>query len=508
MDKAFGSKALGDRLNLQGLTYIVDLQKEWNQIFNDAWRWYRDFFYDANFHGRDWKAMGDKYRAYIPQLSSRDELNWVLSQMVGELCVSHTYIGGGDLGPLTAPSSPVFTGLLGADLVPDAKAGFYRFEKIYGPTEINLGLPGPLSRPDISLKEGDYLIALNGVTVTAGDDYFKLLQTTAGRKIKITVNARPVMEGAKTYEVEPIRSDSTLRYNRWLADNIKTIEKATGGKVGYMHINAMGSGGIGEFDKYWRAFRYNEGIIIDVRRNGGGWTEYFIIDKLERELTAYNNLRNMVPFRYPGLGRQRQLRRHLQREQRLGRRGVRRALQGPQARPRHRRAVVGRPGRDPQRPDDDRQRHGRAVEQRLLRARRQVDRREPRGRPGHPRGQRPGIGPGRPRPPAREGDRSHAERIALQGRGGPWGGGGFWGVGGGPAGTPGGRGKEGGARGGARRPARRWSGAISTPASRGRPGPRGSRRSRRPSSRSPKSRSSTKGGTASWPRMSKRAKSS
>jgi tricorn protease len=300
VDKAFASKALGERLNLSGMTYDVDLQKEWNQIFSDAWRWYRDFFYDANFHGRDWKAMGDRYRACIPQISSRDELNWVLSQMVGELCVSHTYIGGGDLGLQATPPAPVFTGLLGADLVPDKNAGYYKFEKIYGPTEINLSLQGPLVRPDIDVKEGHYLIAINSAEVKAGDDYFKLLQTTSGKKIKITVNSKPSAEGAKTYDIEPIRSDSSLRYFRWLSDNIKKVEKASGGKLGYMHINAMNSGGIGEFDKFWRAFRYKDGLIIDMRRNSGGWTEYFLIDKLERELTAFNVLRNMVPFRYPG----------------------------------------------------------------------------------------------------------------------------------------------------------------------------------------------------------------
>ena len=300
VDKAFASRALGERLNLSGMTYDVDLQKEWNQIFSDAWRWYRDFFYDANFHGRDWKAMGDRYRAYIPQISSRDELNWVLSQMVGELCVSHTYIGGGDLGLQATPPAPVFTGLLGADLVPDKNAGYYKFEKIYGPTEINLGLQGPLVRPDIDVKEGTYLIAIHSAEVKAGDDYFKLLQTTSGKKIKITVNSKPSAEGAKTYDIEPIRSDSSLRYFRWLSDNIKKVEKASGGKLGYMHINAMNSGGIGEFDKFWRAFRYKDGLIIDMRRNSGGWTEYFLIDKLERELTAFNVLRNMVPFRYPG----------------------------------------------------------------------------------------------------------------------------------------------------------------------------------------------------------------
>jgi tricorn protease len=300
VDKAFASKAVGDKLNLGGLVYKVDLQKEWLQIFNDAWRWYRDFFYDAGFHGRDWKAMGDKYRAYIPYLSSRAELNWVLSQMVGELCVSHTYVGGGDYGPGATPGSPVFTGLLGADLVPDAASGLYKLVRIYGPTDINLNLPGPLVRPDVAVKEGDFLLAINGAALKAGDDYFKLLQTTPGKKIKVTVNAKPAMEGARTYEVEPVRSDTAMRYFRWIDDNIKAIDKATGGRVGYMHINAMGGGGIGEFDKYWRAFRYKEGVIIDVRRNSGGWTEYFLIDKLERELVAYNNLRNMVPFRYPG----------------------------------------------------------------------------------------------------------------------------------------------------------------------------------------------------------------
>jgi len=298
-DRAYASKNAGDRLNLSGMTYLVDLQQEWNQIFSDAWRWYRDFFYDANMHGRDWKAMGEKYRAYIPYLSSRDELNWVLSQMVGELCVSHTYVGGGDYGPAATPLSMVFTGLLGADLVPDSKAGFYKIDKIYGPTEVNLNLTGPLVRPDMDIPEGYYLIAINGTDLKAGDDYFKLLQVTPGKKIKITVNSQPTAVNAKTYEVEPIRGDSSLRYYRWLTDNIKKIDKATNGKVGYMHINAMGSGGIGEFDKFWRAFRYKDGIIIDVRRNSGGWTEYFLIDKLERQITAFNVLRNMVPFSYP-----------------------------------------------------------------------------------------------------------------------------------------------------------------------------------------------------------------
>ena len=123
---------------------------------------------------------------------------------------------------------------------------------------------------------------------------------TRGQRLKVTVNSTPSATGARTYEVEPLRSESDLRYNRWIADNIDTVLKVSGGDLGYMHITAMSSNNTGQFDKYWRAFRDKKGIVIDVRGNGGGWTEYFIIDKLERKMTAQNVLRNMVPFRYPG----------------------------------------------------------------------------------------------------------------------------------------------------------------------------------------------------------------
>ncbi len=318
VDKAFASKSAGEKLELKDMLYTVDAVAEWRQIFDDAWRWYRDFFYDPGMHGRDWKAMGEKYRSYLPWLTSREDLNWVLSQMVGELCVSHTYVGGGDPGPMprAVPPSPVFTGLLGCDLVADSSAGLYRIAKIYGPTELNRDLVGPLVRPDISVREGDYLIAINGAAIKPPEDYFRLLQILPGGKVKVTVSsgspevtgpdkrshggATPAAAGARTYEVEPIRSDGGLRYFRWLTDNVNRVLKATDGRVGYMHINAMGSGGIGEFDKFWRAFRYKDGIILDLRRNSGGWTEYFLIDKLERQVVGYNVLKGMVPFRYPG----------------------------------------------------------------------------------------------------------------------------------------------------------------------------------------------------------------
>ncbi|HTR82224.1 MAG TPA: S41 family peptidase [Bacteroidota bacterium] len=299
-DKAFASKNAGEKVSLSTMLYTVDYRQEWNQIFNDCWRWYRDFFYDPNMHGRDWKAIGEKYRSYIQGINSREELNWIMQQMVGELCVSHTYIGGGDNNEPEPISSPLYTGELGADIVADKETGLYKFQKIYVPTEYNENAVAPLARPDYNIKEGDYLLAINGTELKAPDDYNKYLQVTSGEKVSITVNAKPTLQGAKVYEVEPIHNDISLRYFRWLADNIKKVSDETNGKVGYMHINAMGAGGIGEFDKFWRAFRYKDALIIDVRRNSGGWTEYFLIDKLERQVTAQSALHGMIPLRYPG----------------------------------------------------------------------------------------------------------------------------------------------------------------------------------------------------------------
>ncbi len=300
LGKLFVEKKTAGKLSLDGMACYVDTLAEWSQIFNDAWRWYRDFFYDAGMHGQDWREVGARYRALIPQLSSRSGLNWLLSQMVGELCVGHAYIRGGDMGGVKLPDSPVFTGRLGADLAYDPAAGLFRFERIYGPSSHNLDLVAPLARPDIAVKEGDYLIAINGQALQKNEDYHRRLQVAKGQQVSLTVNSRPALQGARTYEVEPLAFDRHLRYDRWLTGNIEKVRRATGGRVGYMHINAMGVRNIGEFDKFWRAFRTKEGIIIDVRRNSGGWTEYFMIDKLERQQVAFNVLRGMEPFVYPG----------------------------------------------------------------------------------------------------------------------------------------------------------------------------------------------------------------
>jgi len=299
VEKAFSSKKLGKQISLDNMIYHVNPHKEWTQIFNDTWRWYRDFFYDPNMHGRNWKKMGETYRSYLPQIHSRSNLNWLLSQMVGELCVSHTYIFGGDDGPQKQPDNIVHTGFLGAELQP-SKSGYYKLHEIFGPTEYNRKLTGPLVRPDFDIAEGDYLISIDGREIKYPENPYKYLQVVKGQKISLTANRKPSPEGAKTYRIKPTWSEYSLRYNRWLADNIHTVLKESHGDIGYIHLTAMSSSNVAQFDKFWRAFRYKKGLIIDVRGNGGGWTEYFAIDKLERKMVAYNCLHNMESFRYPG----------------------------------------------------------------------------------------------------------------------------------------------------------------------------------------------------------------
>ena len=247
-EKAYQSRKLGKPADTTGMVYRVSPVEEWTQILNDTWRWYRDFFYDKGLHGRDWKAIGDRYRACVKDLRSRDQPNWLLSEMVGELCVSHTYISGGDTGPDIRIQQPVFTGLLGADLAADPKTGLYRLARIYGPTPYFSGIEMPLARPDIGAREGDYLIAINGKKVQAPDNYFRLLQVAKDDYVDVTLSSDPAGENARTWRVKPVRSDQEARYARWVTGNIEQVLKASNGEVGYMHITAMGGGGIMQFD--------------------------------------------------------------------------------------------------------------------------------------------------------------------------------------------------------------------------------------------------------------------
>jgi len=281
-----------------GLKQKVDFFKEYRQIFGEAWRQIRDFFYDPNLHGKDWKAIRKKYEPLIEYVGDRSDLNYLIGQMIGELTASHEYIIGRG-GPPRQKYESVRVGLLGADLEPDPKSGYYRFKHILLGANWNKEVTNPLRAPHIKIKEGDYLLAIDGHKVRANENYLKYLVDKAGKEVTITVNSEPNLKTATTYRIKTLRSDRALRYYEWVESNYRKVREATGGRVGYFHLADMDERGMKEFEQGFRAERFRDGLIIDVRDNGGGFVSWFLIDKLERRLTFLTQTRDFKPMRYP-----------------------------------------------------------------------------------------------------------------------------------------------------------------------------------------------------------------
>ena len=274
-----GGKPSGkDSVNLSRLVMKIDRKEEWKQIFNESWRMVRDNFYDSNMHGVDWNKIKDYYSSLLPYVRTRYDLNILLCEMVGELNASHQGVNGGDW-----PYQKYYpTGMLGAELIPDYKAGYYKFSKIYKGDKTNGEYISPLDNEYSKVKEGDYLISINGNTIKAEDNYFKYLVNQYGKKVTLTTNAKPSPEGAVETKIKPLTWDLGLRYKEWLDKNMDYVTKSSGSKIGYMHLTDMGDENYDTFNKYFQANRDKEAIIIDVRYNGGGSIDQLLIDKLER----------------------------------------------------------------------------------------------------------------------------------------------------------------------------------------------------------------------------------
>jgi len=297
--KTNGSSSAGDGLlNWAGLKQRVDVFEEYPQIYRDVWRQIRDFFYDPSIHGKDWDAIYHKYEQLIPYVATRADMNYIIGQMIGELTASHEYIVGRG-GPPRTYFSRVNVGLLGADLEPDYKAKRYRFTHIVKSSSWNKDYRSPLRAPHIKLAEGDYLLAIDGREITTDENYFKYLENKADAEIEITVASSPRMEKGRTYRIKTLYSERGLRYYEWVEGNYEKVRKETNGRVGYIHLADMDQEGIEQFEQGFRAERYRDGLIIDVRNNGGGFVSWFIIDKLERKLKYMTVTREFKPMRYP-----------------------------------------------------------------------------------------------------------------------------------------------------------------------------------------------------------------
>jgi len=288
------------RLATSRLEIKIDSAAEWKQIFDEAWRLERDFFYDPDMHGVDWDKMKKKYGKLIPHLSSRADLNYVIGELIGEICAGHTYVGGGDMPRL----STVPVGLLGADLEADTESGYYCFAKIYAGQKMDPSRQGPLARPGSEVAAGEYLLAINGEPVGIAHNPFRFFEGTAGRQVEITVNRRPLLDGARTIVVTPLSNDSNLRYEDWVNENRRRVEEASDGRIGYIHLPDTSIPGLIEFSKGFFTYSRREGLIIDERYNGGGFIPDMFMEHLRRELVCYFHTRgagveNSVPAIIP-----------------------------------------------------------------------------------------------------------------------------------------------------------------------------------------------------------------
>jgi tricorn protease len=297
IDVSEGKNTGDGRLDLGGMKAFIDPKKEWAQIFNDAWRIERDFFYDPGMHGVDWKAVKERYQRLLPFVVDREDLNYVISEMVGELNSSHTYVGGGDVDePDTVP-----VGLLGIDFELDKKNKAYRIKKIYSGGEFNADLYSPLAEPGINVREGDYILAVNGRALDPARDPWEAFQGLDASPVTLTVSSAPDLKNARKVTVKVISKtdEQKLRYLDRIAEMKRTVEKATGGRVGYVYVPDTGIFGQNELVRQFTPQTGKEGIIIDERFNGGGQVPDRFIELLNRPNLNYWAVRDFKDSKTP-----------------------------------------------------------------------------------------------------------------------------------------------------------------------------------------------------------------
>jgi tricorn protease len=276
------------QLNLADMKMDVDPPAEWKQIFNEVWRQERDFFYEKSMNGVDWAAVRGKYAQLLPYVKDRYDLTDILGQMIGELSNSHTYAGGGDHPDL----HPVNVGLLGADFEADTAHGLYRFKKIYQGEDWDQRLRSPLTEPGVNVKAGDYLLAVNGKPLRVPENPYQLFVNTANQNVTLTVSSQPDPSTGRNIVVKPLASEFALHELDMIRTNREKVAKATDGRVGYIYLPDMEAAGLNEFVKQFFPQIRKEGLIIDVRYNGGGFVDQIIFERLRRVLAAMESARN------------------------------------------------------------------------------------------------------------------------------------------------------------------------------------------------------------------------
>ena len=370
---------------------------EWRQMFHEVWRLERDFFYDAGAHGLDLAAAEKRYAPYLEGVASRQDLNYLFEEMLGELTCGHVFVGGGDLPEVKR----VGVGLLGADY--RIENGRYRFARVYDGENWNPQLRAPLTQPGVNVAAGEYLLAVNGKEVTAAEEVYKPFEATAGKQTVIKVGPSPDGKGAREVTVVPVGGESGLRTLAWVEDNRRKVDPLSGGKLAYVWLPDTAEGGYSNFNRYYFAQIGKQGAVVDERFNQGGLIADYIIDYMRRPLMGYFAAARRRRLHHArGLHLRAQGHDH-QRVRRLGRRHDAVALPGGRDRAARREADLGRPGRHGRGGSAHGRRLHRSAAERLLEPQRDLGRREPRRRPRFRGRDGPGLGHGRSRSPAREG---------------------------------------------------------------------------------------------------------
>jgi tricorn protease len=290
-----GQKADAGKLKLDAMEMKIDPVKEWAQIYNDGWRIFRDYFYVSNLHGVDWKAVKENYAQLIPFVGHRADLDFILSEMVSESNTGHSYV---DWGDFEKPKR-VEGGLLGVQLVADEKAGYYKIAKIYQGQNWNESLRSPLTEQGVNVKEGDFLISINGREIKTTDNPYEFLENTVGKKVEIVVNSAPEKDFARTLTIKPIKSELDLLHYNWVLERRALVDKLSGGKIGYIYVPNTAVEGNRELFKGMYAYHDKDALIIDDRYNGGGFIPDVMADLLDRKTLSYWNRNGLVPNKTP-----------------------------------------------------------------------------------------------------------------------------------------------------------------------------------------------------------------
>ena len=270
--------------------------QEWAQIYDEVWRRYRDLFYVENMHGLDWKALREQYRPWLQHVTHRSDLTYILTELIAELNVGHAYVEGGDA---LMPERPK-VGLPGAILDLDAKAGRYRLARILRGQNEEPRYRSPLTEPGVDAHEGDYILAIDGQDLKAEDNPYQLLRHKT-RRVTLTLNARPTLEGARQVSYHPVTTEDPLLYLAFVTRSRARVDQLSGGRAGYLHIPDMGERGLYEFAKWFYPQIRKEGLVVDVRSNHGGFISQMLLERLGRPYLGTRFARGTdFPETYPG----------------------------------------------------------------------------------------------------------------------------------------------------------------------------------------------------------------